>query len=253
MISEKPFGVVYLITNLTNKIVYVGQTIQTLSIRWNEHVCCKDKNGFYVQRAIKKYGKENFDITELCSASSQEELDFLEILFITALKSTDLNFGYNLRDGGSRGKHSIRSRRLMSEIAKGKPKSTEHRKNTGIGAARVWSDPSYRNRMKKIHKQRLAAMTSEQRRNLPGTLAIIATKYKLPSEIRKKIGRINSTKRRTEEQKQYNSRWTKLQWEGMTEEQKEIKLRLLWEGRVKKKTSTFSYVNLLNTILKGLI
>ena len=55
-------GYIYKITNLVNGKSYVGQTIRTIEERWKQHI--KDSKGnkddFYLHRAIRKYGKENF-------------------------------------------------------------------------------------------------------------------------------------------------------------------------------------------------
>lgn len=149
---------IYKITNLVNGMVYIGQTIQSISTRWNEHTA-GGEGGFYLHNAIRKYGKDNFRIEEICVAYTQTELDFLEVLFITALHSTDRSFGYNLRDGGSRGAHSLRSKQLMSIIAKGKPKSEEHKKNIGLNSKENWQRQEYREKQLAAHKNLVWKMT----------------------------------------------------------------------------------------------
>jgi group I intron endonuclease len=114
---------VYLITNQLNGKVYVGQTKSTLQQRWRQH-CDSAKCGdpWYLQRAIRKYGQPSFKIELLCAALSQEELDFLEILFIQVFHSTDAFWGYNEREGGSGGGGpSLAVRKRMSEMRKGFP------------------------------------------------------------------------------------------------------------------------------------
>ena len=58
-------GKIYLISNDINSKLYVGQTIQTLSKRFNGH-CCYSKtdrsNNMYIKRAIHKYGRDKFHI-----------------------------------------------------------------------------------------------------------------------------------------------------------------------------------------------
>lgn len=111
--------IVYLITNTINGKIYVGQTIIGVRERWKGH--CYDakylsNNTPLIDKAIAKHGATSFIVEEMCLCSSQEELNFVEILFIAALNSTNLLYGYNLRDGGARGNHSIESRQLMARI-----------------------------------------------------------------------------------------------------------------------------------------
>ncbi len=91
------FGVVYMIWNLVNGGRYVGQTIQPLKKRFQEHAKCK-KNA-PISRAIRKYGKENFYCGVIKSCASKEELDYWEKFYIATLK-TKVPCGYNRTDGG---------------------------------------------------------------------------------------------------------------------------------------------------------
>jgi group I intron endonuclease len=224
--------ILYLITNLITGKVYVGQTIQSISIRWVEHCCTRDKDCFYLQNAIKKYGKKNFKIEELCRVSTQEELDFVEILFIQALHATDLNFGYNLRDGGSRGAHSARSRQLMSIVAIGRPKSEEHRKHVGDARRRKCiEDPAFRKKLSDIGKARTAKFTLEERRKQTDYMRTFIKP--LSKEVRKRIGEINSTKKRTEAEKAHLRECTIRQF-------------------AKKRMGKFHYIQIQRTISMGL-
>ena len=70
-------GKIYIIKNLINNKVYIGQTIQKLSKRFNGH-CCYSKTdksiNMYIKRAIHKYGRENFSI-ELLEECNIEDLN----------------------------------------------------------------------------------------------------------------------------------------------------------------------------------
>ena len=93
-------GLIYIITNSINDKVYIGQTIQTLKSRWQEHCrksCSKNETNMHIKRAIYKYGKENFSIREL-ERCRIEELDEREIYYIS-LYNSYLN-GYNSTKGG---------------------------------------------------------------------------------------------------------------------------------------------------------
>ena len=91
------YGVVYLILNKINGKLYVGQTVQPLKVRFNEHARKKDNT--LIHNAICKYGRENCYCGVIKTFSSKEELDYLEKYYIVALH-TKKPYGYNLTDGG---------------------------------------------------------------------------------------------------------------------------------------------------------
>ena len=105
---ETMFGIIYIITNSINDKVYIGQTIQTLKSRWQEHCrngFSKGEQNMQIKRAIKKYGKENFSIKELekCSIA---ELDEKEIYYISLYNS--YYKGYNSTKGGKSGSKKLK-------------------------------------------------------------------------------------------------------------------------------------------------
>lgn len=110
--DSKPYGVVYCITQKSTGRVYIGQTIQSVKDRWVSH----KSNGYCVvlHRSIKKYGENDFQIEVIDRADSKEELDALEAFYIALCGSTNRALGFNLRHGGSFGKHSIESKQKMS-------------------------------------------------------------------------------------------------------------------------------------------
>lgn len=113
MSASKPYGIIYSATNLVDGKVYVGQTTRSIDARWAQHcrnVCCVK-----LHRAIKRHGADGFSVRVIDSAGSKDELDAKEVFWIESLQSRDPLRGYNLRAGGSFGKHSEESRRLMSE------------------------------------------------------------------------------------------------------------------------------------------
>ena len=93
-------GKIYLITNEINSKVYVGQTIQTLSKRFNGH-CCYSKSdrsaNMYIKRAIHKYGRDKFHI-QLIEECPIDILNDREKYWINFYDS--YNTGYNLTKGG---------------------------------------------------------------------------------------------------------------------------------------------------------
>ena len=104
--------IIYKVTNLINGKIYVGQTANSLEKRWKDHC----RTGYLLNKAIKKYGKENFTIEQIDMASSKEECDEKEKNYIKELKSHTLEHGYNLELGGNGpGKHSEVTLKKMSE------------------------------------------------------------------------------------------------------------------------------------------
>ena len=100
-------GIIYLITNLINSKVYVGQTRMTLKARWNKHctIANSDPCATGVDGAIRKYGKKNFTC-EVIKTCPIEELDKWEIYYIQFYHSyqrDNANKGYNLTLGGGGG------------------------------------------------------------------------------------------------------------------------------------------------------
>lgn len=123
--SKMYYGVVYkIVCNLSSKL-YIGQTIQSsISHRLSSH-CYDALSGrkganCKLSNAIRKYGKENFYISIICSANSKEELNDREKLCIRLFKTIER--GYNIAEGGLNQRHSEESKKKMSLIGKGKKK-----------------------------------------------------------------------------------------------------------------------------------
>lgn len=119
-------NIIYILRNKVNDKIYVGQTWQSLAERFdhgNGYVNC-----LYLNKAIKKYGKENFFYDVLTVCATQEVADYWETYFITKLDACDRQKGYNLRSGGSRGLQSVETKKRMSIAQKGRTVSDETRK-----------------------------------------------------------------------------------------------------------------------------
>ena len=114
------FGLfVYLIINLLDGKLYVGQTRRTVEIRWSEHVTYALRfapGNPHLDAAIRKYGPESFSVETLATASTLEELDELEIFWIDRLGTLNRNLGYNLNSGG---KHPVLSQETRDKISLG--------------------------------------------------------------------------------------------------------------------------------------
>jgi len=90
--------IVYLVTNKVNGMQYVGQTSKTLMRRWNNHGLPSNKD-LYFNNSILRYGKENFQVEQLHTCETKEEMNFVEMFYISLLNTKRPN-GYNLTDGG---------------------------------------------------------------------------------------------------------------------------------------------------------
>lgn len=94
-------GSIYIITNLINNKVYIGKTVRLPEERFKEHIRdarsnkCKNSK---LQRAINKYGSENFVMTVIESNISNDELSQKERDYIRLYNS--YYDGYNTTFGG---------------------------------------------------------------------------------------------------------------------------------------------------------
>lgn len=105
-------GYIYKITDATNQKEYIGQTRQTVALRWKAHLRLaksKSTHPMMLYAAMKSHGVENFSILELKKVQTKtrtdlkELLNFLEIDYIAQYQTLKPN-GYNMTAGGqSRG------------------------------------------------------------------------------------------------------------------------------------------------------
>ncbi len=95
---------IYKIRNLVNNKIYIGLTTQGAWDRYLNHLSearCGSK--WPIHNALRKYGKENFELVILHTLKPEEdpkELFEIEKYYIALFKSNDRNIGYNLTSGG---------------------------------------------------------------------------------------------------------------------------------------------------------
>ncbi|MEG2347259.1 MAG: GIY-YIG nuclease family protein [Cetobacterium sp.] len=86
---------IYKITNNFDNKVYVGQTCRRLNVRFAEH--CRAET--ILGRAIRKHGKENFEINTIVNTTHKEEADKLEHENVVYYNCVAPN-GYNTNEYG---------------------------------------------------------------------------------------------------------------------------------------------------------
>lgn len=116
-LAEKTM-IIYKITNLVNKKVYIGQTIRTFNKRYvGAGIGIERVKGTYemngntknehLYNSILKYGVKNFKVEILCQCESVEELNKKEKEFIALYNSNDYEKGYNIEVGGDNRRRSL--------------------------------------------------------------------------------------------------------------------------------------------------
>lgn len=92
-------GFIYIIRNIVNNKVYIGQTKVSVEQRWKEHVRHAAYGDQIINRAMKKHGIDKFwiETLEICSV---DVIDEREKYYIALYDSTDKSKGYNVSIGG---------------------------------------------------------------------------------------------------------------------------------------------------------
>ena len=115
---------VYLHTNKTNGKKYIGITSQkNVERRWSNGAGYKKQKRFYC--AIQSYGWDGFTHEILYSGLTKEQAEAKEEELILLHRSNDLNFGYNIENGGRTHKISEAQKQKLRDINTGKHHSAE--------------------------------------------------------------------------------------------------------------------------------
>ena len=136
---------IYAFFNKLNSKIYIGKT-KNLSARYKQHIYFSNKSNFAIHKAIKKYGKDNFEYIVLDYHENENIIYQLEEYYIK-LFASNIN-GYNLNSGGLKPKHSKESKIKISNKRKGfkfkqesilKMKKT-HKENPNYSSRRLTLD-----------------------------------------------------------------------------------------------------------------
>lgn len=93
--------IIYKVQNkITNK-VYIGQTVNSLEQRKNEHIKFSKTKNTHFLNALRSYGERNFTWEVIDTAKTKEELNEKEIKYIQEYNS--IENGYNMIEGGTGG------------------------------------------------------------------------------------------------------------------------------------------------------
>ena len=133
---------IYCIKNIINNKEYVGLTKRPLEERWKQHIYESNKQDSWewntpLGNAIKKYGKDLFEVFVLEECSSETELKQKEIQLIKERKSLSTENGYNLTLGGDGRlgyKLSEETKRKIGEGNFGKVMSNEAKEKMSVAA-----------------------------------------------------------------------------------------------------------------------
>jgi group I intron endonuclease len=133
---------IYCIKNTINNKEYIGLTTRTLEHRWKQHIYESNKKDSWewntpLGNAIKKYGKDSFEVFVLEECSSETEMKQKEIWLIRERKSLASETGYNLTLGGDGRlgyKLSEETKRKIGEGNFGKIMSDDARAKMSIAA-----------------------------------------------------------------------------------------------------------------------
>lgn len=118
-------AIVYHIFCTVNGKCYIGQTWDTLESRWHSHKKASSRC-VHLRNAIALYGESSFVRSVLTHGlTSQEDLNAAETYWIEYFDSR--KNGYNIKGGGSNGKHSEKTIAKMSAAGMGKSPSAETR------------------------------------------------------------------------------------------------------------------------------
>ena len=80
---------VYKVTNKVNNKVYIGITNKGAGARFKQHLFDAEHGSQYrFHRAIRKYGKENFEVSIIAFCNNADELKENEIKFISEYESS---------------------------------------------------------------------------------------------------------------------------------------------------------------------
>ena len=141
--------IIYKTTNTINGKIYVGQDAINDPAYFG--------SGMVLEKAIRKYGVQNFrkDILEHCS--SKQQLNEREIFWISFLNATNRRIGYNIAKGGTGGNvfgqlSKLRQQQCVQKRQQSRPQwdTSEYRKKLSEHSKLLWTNPHHRSHMRRV-------------------------------------------------------------------------------------------------------
>lgn len=143
------YGYIYLTVNKVNNKRYVGQSTYK-----KNHIAYKG-SGKILQKAMIKYGLDNFDKLTLCECKDKYELDYMEVYYIDKYNAMYDTQYYNISCGGQGGNLGpVVNKRISDSVTGvkngmyGKTHTTqaaERIRKSRLGKTTVFSDESKQN------------------------------------------------------------------------------------------------------------
>ena len=116
---------IYSIKNKITGQLYIGQSVN-IERRWKEHIT-KKKDKSYIDRAINKYGKDNF-IFSIIEEVEKEKLNDREFFWLNKYKTYTNIKHYNLTKGGDTNPmDNPKSRQRISKKLKNRIRTRKHK------------------------------------------------------------------------------------------------------------------------------
>jgi len=197
---------VYCIKNKANGKVYIGQSIRKEGCREKEHFYYALKGSRkcpHLYEAIRAHGREGFEIEKLATATTIDELNRLETLYIEAFKACSREHGYNLGLGGDNKRHCVETIEKMRAYYQ----SHSH-PNLGRSVTQAHRDAVSRAQKGRSHSDSHRAARSAALKGRPWSERRGSHPWKgrrHTEESRLKMSRSHTGRKATEEERRKNS------------------------------------------------
>jgi group I intron endonuclease len=157
---------IYKFTHIESGRCYIGKTIQDPNRRKLEHISGSrySEKTYHFHNALKKYGIDAFTFEVIAEATSLDELNNLEELYVEQFNSIENKF--NIRQAGGNKLHSEESKNRMREAQRAaharrreqnggieKHKEPRHKGKTGLWALTEDQKKKHSELMSKVNKQ----------------------------------------------------------------------------------------------------
>jgi len=239
----------YLITNLLNNKVYVGQSYSETE-RWRQHkYAARSKPRQYIDCAMKKYGISNFTYEVIANALTQDDGDFIEIELIKQFNSQNRMIGYNISPGGD----AAWNKGLQKEKHPmfGKHHSEESKIKMSNSRIGISLGPHSEETKKKISIANKGKVRSTECLKKLSEAKLGKKRGNMLPEIKKKISQANIGKIRTEESKRKQSK-SRIGFSVSENTKKKISSSLRGENGPSSKLSNAQAIEIINKKQSGI-